>query len=154
MTENNRKLSNFMLTPRFQLKLTFYFVVVGVGIIAATVSAVYSKVVDVRTLMNTSTLTEFATQSQINGLMFDVAVITLIGFVFFAMAAFIFALIVSHRIAGPTLAILAFINEIKVGNYDYNRGLRPDDELTPIMDALSDLACALREKSTGSQTAQ
>jgi nitrogen fixation/metabolism regulation signal transduction histidine kinase len=143
-----------MLTPRFQLKLTFYFVVTGIAIIAITVASVYSKIVDVRTLMNTAILTDFATQSQINAILFDVVVITLVGFVLFAMAAFIFALTVSHRIAGPVLAILDYIKELKLGNYDYGRGLRPNDELTVVMDALHDLAPVLRERAAGRQATQ
>ena len=149
MSRNNRKLSNFLLTPKFQLKLTLYFVVAGVGIIAATITAVYLKIMQVRALMNTALLTDFTTQSQINSLMFEVAGITLVGFVLFAIASFIFALMVSHRIAGPMVAILAFINELKIGNYDYRRSLRPYDELTAIMDALHDLAPVLREKTAG-----
>jgi signal transduction histidine kinase len=149
MTKNNRKLSNFMLTQGFQLKLAFYFVVVGIAIIASTVTAVYMKIIAARALINTATLIDFTTQSQINSTMFDVAVITLVGFTLFAMASFTFALIVSHRIAGPTLAILVYINELKNGNYDHNRGLRPNDELTQIMDALHDLAPVLKAKTAG-----
>ncbi|MDK1023023.1 MAG: hypothetical protein QGD92_02190 [Gammaproteobacteria bacterium] len=151
MTSNKRKLSNFMLTPRFQLKLTFYFIGVGVAIIVATVTAVLSKFMQVRALMNESVLTDFTTQSQINTIMFDIATISLIGFVLFAIISFIFALIISHRIAGPIVAITAYISELKKGNYDYSRGLRPNDELTLIMDALHELAPVLREKTAGKQ---
>ena len=128
MTTNKRKLSNFMLTPKFQLKLTLYYMAIGVAIIAATVAAVYMKIMQVRELMNAALLTDFTTQSQINALMFDVTAITLIGFVLFAIASFIFALMVSHRIAGPIVAIVAYIGELKIGNYDYGRRLRPNDE--------------------------
>lgn len=154
MTINNRKLSNFMLTPKFQLKLTFYFIVTGVAIIASTVAAVYVKIMTVRTLMNSTMLIDFTTQSQINTLMFDITVITLVGFVLFAMASFIFALMVSHRIAGPVLAILAYIDELKIGNYDFDRNLRANDELTLIMDSLHELAPVIKEKTAGKQQIQ
>lgn len=100
-------------------------------------------------MMNTVMLTDFSTQSQINSLMFEVAGITLVGFVLFAMASFIFALMVSHRIAGPVLAILNYIDELKMGNYDFGRSLRPNDELTLIMDSLHELAPVLKEKAAG-----
>jgi signal transduction histidine kinase len=58
---------------------------------------------------------------------------------------------VSHRIAGPVVAITAFIEELKKGNYDYGRNLRPNDELTLIMDALHDLAPTLKEKEEQQQ---
>lgn len=151
MTTNNRKLSNFMLTPKFQLKLTFYFMGVGVAIILATGVAVYLLFMQVRALMNESVLTDFTTQSQINTIMFDIAAISLLGFVLFAIASFIFALMISHRIAGPIVAITAYIDELKKGNYDYGRRLRPNDELTLIMDALHELAPVLKEKAAGAQ---
>ncbi len=147
MSRNNRKLTSFMLTPRFQLKLTFYFIGVGFAIIAATVAAVFLKFMQVRALMNESVLTDFTTQSQINTIMFDIASISLLGFVLFAVAAFIFALMISHRIAGPIVAITAYIGELEKGNYDYGRRLRPNDELTLIMDALHELAPVLKEKT-------
>ena len=151
MSRNDRKLSNFMLTPQFQLKLTFYYIGVGVAIIAATVAAVFLKFVQVRALMNESVLTDFTTQSQINAILFDIAGMTFIGFVAFAIASFIFALMISHRIAGPMAAIMAYIGELKKGNYSYDRNLRPIDELTIIMDALHELAPALKEKATDKQ---
>ncbi len=104
--------------------------------------------------MNSALLTDFSTQSQINALMFDVAVLTLVGFILFAIASFIFALIVSHRIAGPMVAIMAYIDELKIGNYDYGRGLRPNDELTLIMDTLHELARVLKERTAGQQPTQ
>ncbi len=61
------------------------------------------------------------------------------GFVAFAIASFIFALMVSHRIAGPVVAITALISELKKGTYTYGRKLRPNDELTLIMDKLHEL---------------
>lgn len=147
MTTNRRKLSNFMLTPNFQLKLTFYYILTGVAIIAGTLAIVYNKIMDVRSMMNNVLLTDFSTQSQINSELYDIAIITMFGFVLFAMASFIFALVVSHRIAGPVLAILDYIEELKKGNYNFGRGLRPNDELTPIMDSLHELAPILRDKA-------
>jgi signal transduction histidine kinase len=78
--------------------------------------------------------------------MFHIAQISMVGFVAFAIASFIFALMVSHRIAGPVVAISAFIEELKKGNYDYGRNLQPEDELTLIMDPLHELRAVLKGK--------
>ena len=150
MNRSNRKLSNFMLTPRFQLKLTFYYIGVGAAIITATSVAVALKFMQARALMNDAVLTDFTTQSQINAIMFEISIISLIGFVLFTITSFIFALMISHRIAGPVVAITAYIEELKAGNYDYGRKLRPNDELTLIMDALHELAPVLKDRNTGS----
>jgi len=93
--------------------------------------------------MNTSVVTDFAAQSKISEQMFFIAQTSLVGFVAFAMASFIFALMISHRIAGPILAITDVIDELKKGNYSYGRKLRPYDELTLIMDNLHELKTVL-----------
>jgi hypothetical protein len=50
------------------------------------------------------------------------------------------------RIDGPQIAIQAYIAALKEGNYDYQRNLRPHDELNDIMDALKDLRPTLMER--------
>lgn len=152
MSNKDRKLANFLLKPKFQLKLTFYYLGVGLAIIVATGSAVYFKFMQVRMLLNDRVITDFSTQSQVNTIMFHIAQISLIGFVLFAIASFIFALMISHRIAGPVVAITTYITELKKGNFGYMRKLRPADELTLIMDALHDLSRELQSRTDKQQT--
>lgn len=116
---------------------------VGGAIIIATGATVFYKMTVIRDIMNTSIVTDFGAQSKISEQMFFIAQISLVGFVAFAIASFIFALLVSHRIAGPVVAITAVINELKKGNYNYGRKLRPNDELTLIMDNLHELKAVL-----------
>ncbi len=147
-SKGKRKVSNLLLTPKFQLNLTYYYIAVGVLIIAATVSGVFYNMLRIRDVMNNSIATDFSSQTQITDLTFQIAQISMLGFVAFAMASFIFALMVSHRIAGPIVAITAYIEEMKKGNYDYGRKLRPDDELTLIMGGLHELNAELKAKTT------
>ena len=146
MSRSNRKISNFLLTPKFQLKLTYYYIGIGGAIIIATGSTVFYKMTVIRDIMNTSIVTDFGAQSKISEQMFFIAQISLVGFVAFAIASFIFALLVSHRIAGPVVAITAVIDELKKGNYNYGRKLRPNDELTLIMDNLHELKTVLEDQ--------
>ncbi len=146
MSKNDRKISNFLLTPKFQLKLTYYYIGVGVAIIVATGATVFYKMTVIRDIMNNSIVTDFGAQSKISEQMFVIAQISLVGFVAFAMASFIFALMISHRIAGPILAITDVIDELKKGNYSYGRKLRPYDELTLIMDNLHELKTVLLDQ--------
>ena len=143
MSRSNRKISNFLLTPKFQLKLTYYYIGIGGAIIIATGATIFYKMTVIRDIMNTSIVTDFGAQSKISEQMFFIAQISLVGFVAFAIASFIFALLVSHRIAGPVVAITAVIDELKKGNYNYGRKLRPNDELTLIMDNLHELKAVL-----------
>ena len=143
MSKSNRKISNFLLTPKFQLKLTYYYIGVGVAIIIATGATVFYKMAVIRDIMNNSVVTDFGAQSKISEQMFFIAQTSLVGFVAFATVSFIFALMISHRIAGPVVAIIDFINELKKGNYSYGRRLRPYDELTLIMNNLHELKTVL-----------
>ncbi|MBT4492021.1 MAG: hypothetical protein HOC70_02175 [Gammaproteobacteria bacterium] len=149
MAEAKRKISNFMLSPKFQLKLTYYYIGVGISIIVGTVAGVYFKMMQIQDVMNNSIPTDFTAQSRITEFTFHIAQISMVGFVAFAVASFVFALMVSHRIAGPIVAITAYIEELKKGNYDYGRKLRPNDELTLIMDGLHELKAKLKEKEAG-----
>lgn len=149
MSQPKRKMSNLMLTPRFQLKLTYYYIGVGLLIIVGTVSGVFYKMSQIRDVLNNSIATDFSSQSQITEHTFQIAQISMLGFVAFAVASFVFALMVSHRVAGPTLAITAYIDELKKGNFEYGRQLRPEDELVPIMDGLHELNVILKSKDAG-----
>ena len=57
-----------------------------------------------------------------------------------------YIIVLSHRVGGPSVAIIAFINELKKGNYDFHRNLRINDELVPIMTELKELAEILKQK--------
>ncbi len=152
MRKNDRKLANFLLTPKFQLKLTFYYIGVGLAIILVTGGAVYFKFMQIRMLLNDTVVTDYTAQSQVNTIMFHIAEISLVGFVLFAITSFIFALMISHRIAGPVRAITNYIGELAKGNFGYTRKLRPNDELTLIMDALHDLSRVLQNRAESHQS--
>lgn len=144
--KSKRKLKNMFVQPRFQLKLSLFYIVTGGLSISATGIFVLQKLAAVQELMNTSPVTSFQAQGVINELMLECIQISMLGFGFFILLSFIFALVISHRIAGPQVAIRAYIDALKEGNYDYQRELRANDELTDIMKALKELAPVLRER--------
>lgn len=146
MSEQKRQLKN-ILVNRFQLRLCMYFLVSGLVFFGAIVVVAYQKLMSVRALMNQNPTMDFQVQTQVNDLMFETVQFTLAGFVAYIVFTSVFALIMSHRIAGPVIAITAFIEQLRDGNYDYKRNLRPRDELTEIMDALKELAPALKERA-------
>jgi len=150
MSRKNRKLKNLLITPRFQLKLSLYYIASGLVIIGAMFVLIYERLMTVRSMMNSGDVMDFEAQMEVNEIMFQIVEISLLGFVGFIISSFIFAVIISHRIAGPVVAICKFIEELKKGNYDYPRNLRPHDELVPIMDELHQLAPILKKKMGGS----
>jgi hypothetical protein len=52
MSKNDRKLSNFLLTPGFQLKLTYYYIGAGLLLIFGTAGTVFYKMTLVRNVLN------------------------------------------------------------------------------------------------------
>lgn len=150
MSRKQRKLKNLLVTPRFQLKMSLYYVVTGLLFLGAFMAVAWHKLERVRDLMNDNPVMNFHVQTQVNDLMFQIIQFTLAGFVAYVIASTLFALIMSHRIAGPVVAIKAYIDQLKQGNYDYQRNLRPNDELNEIMDALKELAPLLKDQ-TGSE---
>lgn len=144
--QQQRKLKNLLVTPRFQLKLCGYFFASGMIFFVAVLVVAYQKLIQVRSLMNDNPVMNFMVQSEVNDLMFETVQFALVGFVLYIVFTSVFALIMSHRIAGPVIAITAFIDQLREGNFDYKRNLRPKDELKEIMEALQHLAPALKER--------
>lgn len=149
MERDNRSLSNILLTPRFQFKLTYAYIGVGALVFVITLSVIGVKLWQIQELMNLPVVAGPGSEQAIRGRIIDVALVALLGFVTFAILSFAFALIISHRIAGPVLAITVFIDELIKGNLGYPRRLRSNDELTVIMDRLHALQTSL--KATESQ---
>jgi signal transduction histidine kinase len=141
-----RKLRNLLITPKFQLKLCAQFVASGLIFFGAIIGYSYRRLTVVNELMAGHPIMSHEVQAQINQLMFEIIRFTLGGFVLYILFSSLFALLISHRIAGPVVAIKAFIEQLKLGNYDFQRSLRPNDELTEVMDALKELAPVLKER--------
>ncbi len=146
MATENRKLKNMLVIPELQLKLFGYFAVSGVVFFIGIIFIAFRKLMAVQELMNNSPSMGFEVQLQVNELMNEAVQFTLGGFALYILLTSIFALILSHRIAGPVVAISAFIEELKKSNYDYKRSLRPRDELKQVMGALKELAPMLKDR--------
>lgn len=145
MSRKQRKLRNLLVTPKFQLKLSLYYMASGLIIIGVMLGLIYNRLIEARELMNNVPVMNFQVQTRVNELMFEIVPISMFGFLAFIIFSFVFALIISHRIAGPVVAINAYIEQLKAGNYEYNRHLRPNDELKEIMNGLHELAAVLKQ---------
>ncbi len=147
MSRNSRKLRNILINPRFQLKFSFHFIVTGLVIFGVVIVLINERLMRVSDIMASGELMDFEHSVEFNDLMFQILSFSLFGFVAFIIFSFTFALIISHRIAGPVVAICAFIEELKKGNYGFRRELRPNDELVPIVEQLSELAHILQQRN-------
>ena len=113
------------------------------GVVGLYVS---QKIGSVQDLMNSGSSLNIQVQAHVNQLMLDCIQVSLLGFGVFVIFSFFFALVISHRVAGPQVAIKEYIDALTEGNYDYNREIRPTDELGEILRALKNLQAVLKER--------
>lgn len=146
MRNQARSIKNIFVNPRFQLRVSLYYIILGGLILSVAALIVLNQLDEVQALMNNVTSVDYQTQIRVNEMLLESLQMSFAAFAIFIVFSFIFAVIVSHRIAGPQLAILAYISQLKEGNYEQKRGLRTHDELTEIMDALENLALVLKNR--------
>ncbi|MCB0408227.1 MAG: hypothetical protein KDD34_08490 [Bdellovibrionales bacterium] len=144
MIKSPRKIRNFLIQPGYQLKFSLYFVVSGMALLGVMIAVVFYKLKSLSDVVSRSGALDIKAQNMLNDLIFDVTWISLAAFAGFALIVFVYSIVISHRIVGPTVAICAYIEELKKGNFDAKRTLRKYDELHQIMDSLQDFALKLK----------
>ena len=140
MSHKNRKIKNVIVNPLFQAKFSIYFLVAGFGLAGTLLLVVFQLSQNMQGKLAKSAEGSFQIYSIIHENLVQTTNITIFVLLVFSVISFIYAIVISHRIAGPVLAIQAYIEELKKGNYDHKRTLRKYDELQPIMDSLTELA--------------
>ena len=146
-TKGPRKLRNYLINPKQQLRYSIYFIASGMALTGVMITLIFFKLRDLSQTITKSGALDISVQAKLNGLIFDVTWISLLAFGVFAVIILLYSIVISHRIAGPTVAICAYISELKKGNLDAKRTLRKYDELHPIMDALQELAQTMKSKN-------
>lgn len=145
MIQHPRKVRNFLVRPQFQLKYMLYFWVSGLSIFGAYLAIIFVKLDELKFNIANSAAVDFELQNKMNATIFDLIIFALVALLLFSVVTFFYSIIITHRVAGPMLAIKAYIDELAKGNYDYNRNLRQYDELHPIMDSVKSLAEQLKK---------
>ncbi len=149
---NKRKLKNFFVKPKFQLKYTYYQVAAGFSFFGTTVFLINRKLMEIDVVLQNNVVIDALIQQQLHNIYTDITKITLIGFACYVAFTFVYAMLLTHRVSGPMISIVTFIDELKKGNYGFKRKLRRADELVPISESLHELAQLLLRKSTNDQT--
>ncbi len=149
---NKRKLKNFFIKPKYQLKYTYYQVAAGFSFFGTTAFLINRKLMEIDVVLRNNFVVDASIQQQLHNIYTDITKITLIGFASYVAFTFVYAMLMTHRISGPMIAIVAFIDELKKGNYGFKRNLRRGDELVPISKSLDELSQLLLRKSTNDQT--
>jgi uncharacterized membrane protein YjgN (DUF898 family) len=144
--KHQRRFKNFVLNPKMQFRMSIYFVAFGLAVLGVMLAVIFLQINQVHELISMTPGLQVEEQILIGKKLFGVVKVAMVFFMFILVAAAVYGVIVSHRIAGPMFAILSYIEELKKGNFTAKRELRPYDELIPIMESLHDLAAKLNEK--------
>ncbi|NKB97313.1 MAG: hypothetical protein GKR90_02275 [Pseudomonadales bacterium] len=144
---NRRLLSNILVRPKYTVKFVNYFIGGGALAIGAVIAAIYLRLLDIDQILNSSQAMGVGGHIPVYDAFTDVTTIAIAGLAFFVIYSCIIAIVLSHRVAGPMTALVDCIEQLKKGNYSYERDLRKHDELRPIHDAIRDLSRSLKESS-------
>lgn len=144
--DNRRHISNILVRPKYSVRFIHFFLVGGLATIGIVIGFVYMRLMDIDDLLNSAQAMGVGGHIPVYDAFTDVTTIAIAGLTLFVIYSCVIAILLSHRVAGPMTALIDCIDQIKKGNYRYERDLRRGDELRPIHDAIRDLARALKEK--------
>lgn len=145
-----RRLRNFLLDPRFQLKYTGMVVLVTVviaaalGYIAFTYSQGMTDMLEMQQMMSGETadfvLEESAKRDQ------EVLWSIVGGIALLALALAFTGIIVTHKVVGPAYKLTLLLGDVERGNLNVRGGFRKGDELQNVGEAFKSMMSSLRER--------
>lgn len=144
MGKDQRKVINYLKTSGLRRSYYLHIFAGGIaflGIIVVYVSRLLSEVQNV-----VATIPDAELSNAAQDRLLTVALLFFICFLGFMVSTVFYMIVLGQRVGGPVVAICSYIQLLKQGKYDQPRKLRKNDELTSIMDELSDLAEILRNK--------
>ena len=143
--KSRRRFRNFLFKPKHQINYGYHIVGIGVVFFGVTVLLIQRKMTHVAALLNQDPGATVA-YGELTELFAQLTGTAMFGFFAYVLFCCVYALLIAHRVAGSTTAIIDFIEQLQRGNYVHNRKLRTHDELKPIHGALRRLAATLRDK--------
>ncbi len=150
-----RKLRNFLLSPRFQLKYTFAVVAVtaltsGVlGYFAYDYSAAQTEQLTMSMAMNNPSLAEedakyFENMAAAEDRKVALSILGGIGVMMVLLG--LTGIVITHRMAGPIYKMKRLITEVAEGDLSIKPGLRKGDEFQDLSEVFSQMVLSLREQ--------
>lgn len=146
MSEQSRKLKNFIVDKPMQLRMSYYFVAVSLALTGSMLVFLNSYMNQIRANLLSVSHIPMDVQTQLDQQLSGMLLVAM-GFLLLSVCfSIIYGIIIGHRYAGPMKVIVSTIEQIKKGEYDRKRELRPYDELIPIMESLNSLSEQLKKK--------
>ena len=140
-----RRLKNFLIDPHYQLKYILYFTSLAVAIWGGAFAWLVFNVDSFFTWLTKSESANPDLLLQIHQLSDSIIWISLGTLFLFLILSSLLAILVTHRVAGPMVAINKVIEDMTDGNYNSTRPLRKYDELESIAENLKALQDKLKK---------
>jgi hypothetical protein len=151
MSANKRSFKNILVDSRFQLTYVLYFISFGLisaTLVVAIISHFQKKFFEL--VINSSDKDISPTLFLGFGtIMQEMAVSLAIFVVLYSIFGVVLAMVLSHKIVGPTMAIRKFLSDLKEGKYGTQLNLRKGDEFRELERDLNELSIVLKEKLKG-----
>lgn len=147
-SRSRRRFKNFLVKPTHQISYGYFVIGSSFLFFGVTALLIRRKLTQIDALLNQGPEV-MVPGMQLTDLFADVTGTAMFGFFAYVLFCCVYAMLISHRVAGPMTAIIDFIGQLQQGNYFYKRELRRHDELKPIHGALQRLAAVLRDKDAG-----
>jgi methyl-accepting chemotaxis protein len=151
--KNRRKLVNLLIQPRYQLRYAFLAAGAGAALAAFNSLVFYHYVKEnYDTLVELAPMTDGA-RTLLYRELFDIAVrLGAASMVFTGLVA-VFAVVMTHRTAGPLYHMRRVFTEIRDGKRDARVRLRPNDDFQDVARAFNEAMDAQLDGAVGERKA-
>jgi methyl-accepting chemotaxis protein len=147
MSKNHRKLGNYLINPRYQLKYIFWLGVTGMTLVVLYSLLFYffmRENYDV--LVELSPMDDAVKQQLYHELNHIILLLGGVSFLFLIIVAFL-GVILSHRTAGPLYHFKKVFGRIKDGDLAARVRLRPNDDFQDVAASFNSMVDALVERA-------
>jgi len=148
MSEQKRKLTNFLLQPLLQVRLGLYAILLSLAFGISVFAIIYVNLYKFYDLvLELTDLREEVSEilnADIRGI-FLWMLLALVVYFFITVAISIFF---THRLVGPTYAFRRHIKDLSRGNYKSRVILRKGDAFQEVADDLNELALKLEKRQS------
>lgn len=144
MGKEQRKLRNFIINPKFQLRYIIFTTMWGLALVIINASVFYSFISEnYEVFIELNDITDEA-KAVLYQELYQIIYILIGLSITFLITVAIFGIVLSHKIAGPMYKFRKTFKQIKEGNTNLRINLRPKDEFKEValefnsmMDSLS-----------------
>jgi HAMP domain-containing protein len=144
LNNNRRKISNFSIDPKAQLRFAQPFAILILASFT-TINFIFWEVFSTRSTMSSSAPPEVL--AVLNGIMGQLVLMSSLGMALIGLLTLVLWIVYSHRIFGPQVPIRRQVANLMKGDYDYKINLRKNDEFKDLADDLNKLAEHLKSQS-------